>query len=242
MTSTFASPGELEVWFLSTQKTTSLAYTIHSALWTEFQCQQMGEYCFDPQQGLYKKDDVQMERIETSKLHTESPSMEVPASVDRDLIKCDTSNVFDIYCGKKTQPVKSSTALEIWIDTSSSMREFDHSDKQGHCFRKSFIKDLDQGCGLGKKVSVMAFDTSIKEVGEMSTVCSNEGLNDMKRLMDWIERSQAKKLIIITDIYEYHREFADFVEKKKGKFRGEKTPLTAQKMAELAQSLIKDCH
>ena len=85
------------------------------------------------------------------------------------------------------------------------------------------------------------FDTQIKQAGSINDLCINQGLNDYKRLMDWIERSEAKKLVIITDIYEFHKEFSDYIESKHGKFRGDKDALTAKKMEELASTLAKSC-
>lgn len=87
----------------------------------------------------------------------------------------------------------------------------------------------------------MMFDTSIKQAGTMDQLCHNQGLNDYKRLMDWIERSDAKKLVIITDIYEFHKEFGDYIESKHGKLRGDKDPLTAKQMVDLADQLAKSC-
>jgi hypothetical protein len=87
----------------------------------------------------------------------------------------------------------------------------------------------------------MMFDTSIKQVGAIDQLCNNQGLNDFKRLMDWIERSEANKLIVITDIYELHKDFADFIDKKNGKLRGDKDPLTARQILELADQLAKSC-
>ncbi len=202
----------------------------------------MGDFCFDPQHGLYKKNDITQEVVETSKIDTDGPSIPAAKSIDRNLIDCDPKNYFDVFCGKARPEAKAGVAkLEVWIDTSSSMREFDFSDKEGYCQRKGFLKDLDQACGLNQKVNVMMFDTSIKQVGSVDSVCTSQGQNDYKRLMDWIERSDAQKLIVITDIYEFHKEFADFIESKHGKFRGDKDPLTAVKMAALSSELAKSC-
>lgn len=207
----------------------------------ELQCQELGEYCFDPQFGLYKKDDSNNELVETSKIATDGPAIPAGKSLDRDIINCDSTNYFDIFCGKarKSEPKKS--PLDVWIDTSSSMREFDFIQKDGNCFRKTFAMSLDSGCGFNQKVNVMMFDTSIKQAGTMDQLCNNQGLNDYKRLMDWIERSDAKKLIVITDIYELHKEFADFIEKNNGKIRGDKDALTAKSMVDLAENLSKSC-
>ncbi|MFL5809866.1 MAG: hypothetical protein ACJ749_10120 [Flavisolibacter sp.] len=231
--SAFAAPKEIEVWFISNAKVTLLnellnrPQYIYRAPTAELQCQQMGDYCFDPQFGLYKKDDANKEEgkeevVETKQIETDGPVIPASKSVERELIDCDPKNYFDVFCGKARKEAQGNAKLDLWVDTSSSMREFDFTDKDGSCYRKSLVKQLDNVCGFNQKVNVMMFDTSIKQAGGMDQVCNNQGLNDYKRLMDWIERSDAKKLVIITDIYEFHKEFSDYIESKHGKFRGYK--------------------
>jgi hypothetical protein len=87
----------------------------------------------------------------------------------------------------------------------------------------------------------MMFDTSIKQAGSMDALCNNQGLNDQKRLMDWIERSEARKLVIITDIYEFSKDFSDFVESKHGKFRGDKDLMVASQLLDLVNDLSRAC-
>ncbi len=246
-TTTFSAPRELEVWFISNTKVSAVQNLLESSpvLFrrpvAELQCEMMGEYCFDPQYGLYKKDDANAEVVETVKIVTEGPVIPTAKSVDREVIDCDKTNAFDIFCGKSKKELPSQVKLDLWIDTSSSMKEFDYSEKDGSCHRKSLVSKLDKACGFNQKVNVMMFDTSIKQAGDIDQLCNNQGLNDYKRLMDWIERSDAKKLVIITDIYEFHKEFSDFVEKKNGKLRGDKTPLTAKEMLDLSGQLIQSC-
>lgn len=246
--SAIAAPKDIEVWFVSNSKVTLLnellnrPQYIYRAPTAELECQEMGDYCFDPQFGLYKKDNNIEAAVETKKIETDGPSIPAGKSVERDLINCDPNNYFDIFCGKaKPQAAAQVAKLDVWIDTSSSMREFDFSDASGGCHRKSLVKVLDDACGFNQKVNVMMFDTTIKQAGSMDQMCHNQGLNDYKRLMDWVERSDAKKLVIITDIYEFHKEFSDYIESKHGKLRGDKEPLTAKQMVELADSLAKSC-
>jgi hypothetical protein len=248
--SALAAPKDIEVWFVSNAKT-ALLYEllnrpqyIYRAPTAALQCQEMGDYCFDPQYGLYKKNDANAEVVDTKAIETDGPSIPHGKSVERDLIDCDPKNYFDVFCGKaKKQPEAAPVVakLDLWIDTSSSMREFDFSDKDGSCHRKSLVKQLDDACGFNQKVNVMMFDTSIKQAGGIDSLCTNQGLNDYKRLMDWIERSEAKKLVVITDIYEFHKEFSDYIESKHGKFRGDKDPLTAKQLVNLADQLVKSC-
>ncbi|WP_408098137.1 hypothetical protein ACJVC5_04210 [Peredibacter sp. HCB2-198] len=243
-----AAPRDIEVWFVSNSKVSLLndllnrPQYIYRAPTAALECQEMGDYCFDPQFGLYKKENGIEETVETKKIETEGPSIPAGKSVERELIDCDPKNYFDIFCGKaRKEAAPQVSKLDLWIDTSSSMREFDFSDASGGCHRKSLVRVLDDACGFNQKVNVMMFDTTIKQAGSMDSLCLNQGLNDYKRLMDWIERSDAKKLVIITDIYEFHKEFSDYIESKHGKLRGDKEPLTAKQMVELADSLAKSC-
>ncbi|HXH30904.1 MAG TPA: hypothetical protein VNJ01_08840 [Bacteriovoracaceae bacterium] len=244
-TNVLAAPQNLEVWLLSNPKVTQLLELLNrpdfkkQALTVKLECQAMGDYCFDPQFGLYKQDDLNF-NVKVS--DDTGPSIPSGKSVDRDLISCDSSNYFDVFCGKaKLEAKPSKSVIDVWVDTSSSMREYDHTTPDGSCHRKSLITKLDQSCGFNQKLNVMMFDTSIKQAGEISSVCNNQGLNDYKKLMDWIERSDAKSLIIITDINEYHKEFTDYVESKHGKIRGDKEPFRASQMIELADQLAKSC-
>ncbi len=243
----FAAPKEVEVWFLSNAKTALLkelldrpAY-IYSARVAQLECQEMGDYCFDPQYGLYKRNDSGPIDIPTEKIMIQGPVIPAASSVDRELVNCDGTNRFDIFCGKARSASGVAPKLDLWIDTSSSMKEFDYQQKDGSCHRQSLVKDLDKVCGFNQRVNVMMFDTSIKQAGTMDQLCNNQGLNDYKRLMDWIERSDAQKLVIITDIYEFHKEFSDYIEAKHGKLRGDKDPLSGKQLLDLADELAKSC-
>jgi hypothetical protein len=246
-TAAVAAPKEIEVWFISNSKVTLLNDLLNKPQYVyrsptaELQCQEMGDYCFDPQYGLYKKDDANADVVETAKISSDGPVIPAGTSIDRNLIDCDPKNYFDVFCGKAKDQPKATAKLDLWIDTSGSMKEFDYSDKQGNCHRKSLVNELDKVCGFNQKVNVMMFDTSIKQAGTIDQLCLNQGLNEYKRLMDWVERSDAKKLVIITDIYEFHKEFSDFIESKNGKLRGDKDPLTAKQMVNLADELAKSC-
>lgn len=245
--SLYAAPKEIEVWFISNSKTAVLEdllnrpQYIYQNATVELQCQEMGEYCFDPQYGLYKKNDMNAEIVDSKVIQKEGPQIPSAKSVERELINCDSRNFFDIFCGQSRSQSQTAPKLDLWIDTSSSMREFDFTQNDGSCHRKSMVKMLDQECGFNQKVNIMMFDTSIKQAGNLDQLCNNHGLNDYKRLMDWIERSDSKKLVVITDIYEFHKEFADFIDEKNGKLRGDKEPLTAKQLLELADLLAKSC-
>ena len=242
-----AAPMDLEVWFLSAHKKAELQKMMDEkpfvlkAMTAKLECQEMGDLCFDPQFGLYKRDDESFLVDGAKTVEPIGPSIPAAKSLERELINCDPKNHFDIFCGKARKEAQAAYKLDLWIDTSGSMREMDFSDKEGGCYRKSLMNRLDKTCGFNQKVNVMMFDTSIKQVGSMDSLCNNQGLNDTKRMIDWIERSTAKKLVIITDINEYNKSFADYIESKHGKFRGDKDPLIASELLGLVDELEKSC-
>jgi len=242
-----AAPQEIEVWFISAHKKAEVQSMMNERpyvlrpLTAELQCQEMRDFCFDPQFGLYKKDDSNVEVESAKVLNEKTPGIPPAQAVERDLVNCDPKNYFDIFCGKARKEAKANYKLDVWIDVSSSMREMDFSDKEGGCFRKSMMKRLDESCGFTQRVNVMVYDTSIKQAGSLDVLCNNQGLNDTKRLIDWIERSDAKKLVIVTDIYEFHKDFSDYIETKNGKFRGDKDPIVASQLLDMVDDLAKSC-
>lgn len=247
--SAIAAPNQLEVWILSNKKTSHVEHLL-SPTYKRFAataelalaCEPMGEFCFDPQVGLYKKDDMDSAVEVKEVVDNSGPAMAHGRSLDRNLIDCDKGNYFAVFCGKaKAEKTKAAPKLEVWVDTSSSMKEFDYSDENGGCYRKSLLARLDKSCGFNEKVSVMQFDTSIKEAGTMESLCNNRGLNDYKRMIDWIERSDAKKLVIITDIYELQKDFADYIASKNGKIIGDRDPFTAKELLDKVDELAKSC-
>ncbi len=60
-------------------------------------------------------------------------------------------------------------------------------------------------------------------------------------MIDFIERSTAKKLIIITDLYELHKDYADYLESKDAIIRGDREPMSAKQMLDQVDHLAKLC-
>ena len=239
-TNIWAMPEHFEVWFLSVDKVSYfdqiLKPEIKSYLTaqTNLQCQQMGEYCFDPQVGLYKKNDAMKvaEEVDLSKIENNKKYdfLEPASALDRNMIECDKSQFFDIFCGKSQKKVKEGKAdLEIWIDTSSTMKQVDFEGFDNECKRERFLKDLNATCPMNQKMKVYYFEEMRKEAGSFDRVCLSGGLNNMKRIISDIELSKAKNIIIITDIYEAEEKFIDAIELTgRGVIKGLKTPLYAK--------------
>ena len=169
----------------------------------------MGDGCFHPQLGFVEENPgakVIPEGDQSSVLDKDK-TLKTINSAESDMVDCKEEKFFDIFCGKAGKRKRGPVDLEVWIDTSSSMRNVDFSLEKDECFRKSFVERLKMSCAI----DVATFDTSIKSLGGLKNLCLNYGLNDQDRLIDWIKRSEAKKLIILTDIDEASMKLKDFL-------------------------------
>ncbi len=202
----------------------------------------MGEHCFDPQIGLYEKD-KEMEAAPTA-IEEDKNVLPSATSLDRNMIECKKKqSQFDIFCGKAKDQKNVSKKLQIWVDTSSSMSQIDGSDAQGDCFRKSLVKRLRDKCASSEDLDFYVFDTSKKQLGSFDSLCLNVGLNDSKKLIQWIKEAEVKKLIVITDIYELSKNLADFIEMNGGLMAGDQVgrAINAEKMLEFVPKVAKSC-
>jgi hypothetical protein len=259
-----AMPKHFEVWMLSIDKTADLNELLDKTKLTRYskafsqssarQCQPMGDYCFDPQIGLYKKDEstilkdvnpAKAKSIDINELENNEKYqfMEVPKSVDRNLINCDKSNFFDIFCGKAKKLKKAAkTKLEVWIDVSSTMRQVDFPGFEKKCQREVFLDRLSQTCPIDGGLKVYYFEEFRKEAGLFDRACLSGGLNDMKRIMKDLEKSTADNVIIITDIFEAHIQFIDAIEAAGvGVIRGLDKPMYARDVTRQLQRVRKFC-
>ena len=93
--------------------------------------------------------------------------------------------------------------------------------------------------------SYVSFTDTERLIGDAAknaaTINPTNTVYDSKRMIDWIERSDAKKLVIITDIYEFNKDFADYIESKHGKFRGDKDPIVAAELLDMVDDLARSC-
>ena len=184
----------------------------------KLQCQQMGEYCFDPQIGLYKRgeegkalEEVDMAEVENSKAYD---FMDPHKGHERDLIECDeNSNFFDIFCGKaKKISAQGKSKLEVWVDVSSTLKQVDFNGYAKPCARETFLKTLAGTCPLNQKMKVYYFEEFKKEAGALDRVCISGGLNNMKNILRDLKQSKADHVIIITDIFEAEDSFITGIE------------------------------
>ena len=163
-------------------------------------------------------------------------------SLETNMVDCKEGYYFDVFCGKATKvDPKSKNGVEIWMDVSSSMRKMDYSTDPDRCARRSFAQKIDNGCGKGK-VQFSVFNTSKKEIGEFSTLCINHGLNDQDRLINWIKSSDAKYLLVITDIDELSTKMRDFLDSESADFHGSGIKdFTSKDLDEFTKNVINTC-
>jgi hypothetical protein len=251
ISSAFATPKTLEVWFLSVDKTAFIDSIIpkikYSKLTAQYQCQKIGDYCFDPQIGLYKKEnDKIVEATDYSALDTKEEFNEAGEYKEGEYDPCKNPGHFDIFCkkGSKKKVTKvQKQKLELWVDISSTMKQVDGSDYKSKCVRERFLERVGGSCPLNEKMKVYIFDENRKELGNFDRVCLNSGTNRVDRLIRDIKASTAESLIIITDIYEAKAEFIDFVEQVAGgSVKGIDKPLYAKDILNDVSRIQKMCN
>lgn len=208
----FATPEHVELIFLSEPKTSSFLQKPWTFLgryveanWKD-NCVPTGDGCFHPQLGYVSGDGPKP-------VHKEQ-AVQPPKtfnSSDIDLVDCREGEYFDIFCGKAKKEEVIKSDVEIWIDTSASLRKMDFSTDPSRCVRRSFVEGIQKECGHSK-VYVQTYDTSIKKMGSLEGLCQHYGSNDVSRLIKWIKASNAKYLMIVTDIDELSSELRDFLD------------------------------
>jgi hypothetical protein len=241
-----ATPLKIEMLFLSPHKVSQLLKTIQNqsmskplsllAEATEENCIPMGEGCFHPQFGYMEKKSANTAPVI---IKEEEIKLKTFNAIETSMISCDKGNYFDIFCGKEKKQAPSAE-IEIWFDISSSLRAVDYNKDENFCNRRSFMTKVLEGCK--DKVRVSVYNTSLKEVGDFSSVCMAYGTNDEKRLVQWMKDSQTKRLLIVTDIDEMSRVMRDFLDENGAKFIGDGVkPFTSSDLVDYAKDFTKQC-
>ena len=240
--SVWATPKKVEIVFLSEAKATSLINPLWMPLALTAQadwdkdCVPTGDGCFHPQLGYVEKDG-----IKKPKPLEESKPLKTFNSSDVNLVDCREGEYFDIFCGKEKKEEIVSNDVEIWIDTSASLRKMDFSTDPARCVRRSFVEKIQKQCGAGKVV-VQTYDTSIKTMGSLEGLCQNYGTNDVSRLIKWIKASNAKYLLIVTDLDELSRELRDFLDSIEAVYHGgDLKSYTAKELEGFVDVVKKHC-
>lgn len=243
-----ATPQRIEMIFLSPEKVSMILelldkYQImkqsaHYAQNDLQNCVPMGDGCFHPQYGYIEK---AKEKAAADPQVLEDKKFELKTfnAIETSLINCDKNNYFDIYCGKAGADAAPSQT-EIWFDVSSSLRSVDYSKDPDQCARRSFYEKVQAACK--GKVSASIYNTSIKQVGDNSSVCLSYGTNDEKRLLQWLKDSKAKHILLVTDIDEMSAEMRDFLDRNSAKMTGDGVKaFTSKDLVDYAKEFSKMC-
>lgn len=253
--STWAMPKKFEIWFLSPDTARSAIDSLpgekgflHSSLYAQssLQCQPMGDYCFDPQVGMYRPGEEPLESATTDyraadEMENHGYERKATGEERKDAV-CDKDNLFDLFCAKSKSEKKSEAKFELWIDISSSMKQVDFPGFDQMCQRESFLRLLARDCSFNEKMQVYGFNEAKKQLGTMDSVCLNHGLNNRDRIIRDIKASDAKHLIVITDIFEADETLLNFVETSGGgSVKGVEKPMYAGDLKAQASGLRKKC-
>lgn len=231
-----ARPKSVEVWFLKEPlpyqvinrlESTKFLFSKKIAMNSDFKCVPMGDGCFHPQLGFIDKNPLDAEKEIKDEITKKKVEKELKLKTfnneDNSVVECDRNHGFDIFCGqakeKEKKAVRVEEQLEVWVDVSTSLKNIDYSKDDSDCYRRQFITKLKRECRQNK-IHINIFNTVLKELGSLDTLCINHGTNNAKRLIDWVEGSNSEKLIIITDVSEMNFELTDYLDKISAKVKG----------------------
>jgi len=238
----YALPTQLEVWFLSHKNSSFLEKYFDKMKFSKklaqgADCIPMGDGCFHPQLGFVKDS----HKDGPAQASGKAPTFKTFNMQEVELVECDKKYYFDVFCGEaKKEVIEKSVETEIWIDISGSFRLMDYSADPNHCKRRGFVELIKKKCA--DKVGFKIFHTDLFTLQEDSLSCLSNGGNNQKKMLKWIAESQAKKLIIVTDIDEYSKALDEFLSKAGAKILGAGVvPLYIDDLNKLSAGLIKSC-
>ncbi len=241
-----AAPLKMEMIFLSPKKMSMILDLIDQYQRIKYsqyvsqsegeKCVPMGDGCFHPQFGfIEKKNEVKTpELLEEKKFELKNFH-----SLETNIVDCDKSYAFDIFCGK-AQAGSANSMIEVWFDISSSLRTVDYNRDPEQCARREFMEKIQKSCG--NKVSFSVFNTSLKQITDLGSACLGHGTNDQKKLLRWMTETKAKQLVVVTDIDEMSEEMKDFLESRGAKMTGDGVKaFTADDLVDYAKEYVRFC-
>lgn len=238
-----AEPDQLIVVFLSSVESVSFSELVdpqfeYSRELTQSglksSCISFGDKCFHPQRGLVdpSQSDTSVEfhqgpskiikydfsDIGKTEDHMGTMGLYSESSLG---IDCKEGKFFDIYCGKakkiNSESKEKQAGFEVWIDTSTSMRDSDYQFKKTTCYRKDFADRMRSSCG---GVDIYQYSSSKKQVGSTNSLCDNKNQNSQTNLYKWIKNSSAQTLLIVTDASSLDMDFQRVIDSVKGRVYG----------------------
>ncbi len=235
-------------------------------------CEEVNGKCYDPQIGIYekithkndreedgyiykskiavrtKKEEQKSESSADEKITDDPISFKEKGYLQANLITCDSRFYFDFYCGRANHEAainnkeSKKSKVELWIDTSSSLNSIDVPKAGQKCYRQLFYEKVINICG--DNIYAHKYDTSLKELSGASDICFNYGLNSTEKLISWIEESDTKNLIIITDIGEFEYKMISFLQEIGATIKGSerRKPITGPDLVNLWKDVAIKCN
>lgn len=220
-------PEKVEFWFISPNFTTFIPSNFLPKInfgaklaedSTQFVCEPMGDGCFHPQLG-YFEDKAKVKEIPEESINEGKGKSGSFADREIQLVECRKGNFFDIYCGNEKKDEVNSSPLQVWVDTSSSLKHSDGETKTDECQRRLLVETMRQTC-TKKDFEVHVYNVTKKELDTNSSLCLNKGTNSEDNLIRWVRESKAKRLLIITDIDEKTDKISAFIDEISAKVKG----------------------
>lgn len=191
--SNFVYSKNIEIYFFSTKEIVSLIDKFQNSYFVaenilKLQCQKMGEYCFDPQVGLYKEG----QEDKAVYLKEEYSNKKVNRRFHE-----------NIFLNQKVKEVFSQKEMfELWIDTSNILKTKDVLIEEKSCKRSEFLSFLKHNCSVDKKFKLIGLSNIKKELSSVSDSCQIEDNNiSIDKLLKWIKESKSKNIQIFLDEY-----------------------------------------
>lgn len=253
----YAVPQKIVVHFFDSNDLTSLLRSSPTSIVVknvyELKCQKMGEYCFDPQVGLYKAG-KENEAVQIKNEAVVDQSLKKVRGLgdegffNSQLINCDKNNFYDVFCnkGKKSKNTKEYTRIknEIWIDGSSAVKAFDTSRVGKGCKREDFIKLLKSSCTKNNYYQFYSISSVKKQLGTSGQACqtSDEKIK-VEKLISWMNSSDANSIHIYLDEYYAQGKFMAYLKTKSNiKVKGIDTKVKLAQMSEQVNELKQYCN
>lgn len=244
-----ATPEKITVFFLSEQKRAAVLHLLdHFEQWpkpvhvaeSNFNCVPMGDGCFHPQLGYIEDKPAKLRPLPEDE-PSSARELKTFNSTQTNLIECREGQYFDIFCGRAQEQLEGrSTKLELWFDVSSSLRKNDYSRDLEHCERRSFAEAIINRCS--KRPIIAVYNTSLKEIGQLSQICNLTGGNNTDRTIDWIRGSRTEHLVMVTDTEEFNTQFRDFLARENATIYGiDDGNLVVEKLLGYVERISKTC-
>lgn len=197
-------------------------------------CVPMQGGCFHPQYGFIPDENQGRPNVSTEAGTSERSGFN---ATETQLVDCsDPSNYFNLYCGNQgRQEARSPSGLHVWVDISTSMRRVDYSRDPSFCQRRNFVEALKSHCS--KDLDVSVFNTQLMPVSTMSSLCRLDGGNNTDRIIEWVERSPAKHILILSDVDEINPQMMNFLNSIRATVYGDKERIFSDQLNGLIQKL-----